>query len=99
LKSGSKKERTAGASPELERWQVAMLEAVARSPLARAATFGGATALAAVYLHHRRSEDIDLFLPRDATRAEIAIVTPARATATTSAAWTMKFHGSNTSIP
>jgi hypothetical protein len=33
--------------------------------------------LAAVYLHHRRSEDIDLFLPRDATRAEIAIVTAA----------------------
>jgi predicted nucleotidyltransferase component of viral defense system len=54
-----------------------MLDAIARSPLARVATFGGATALAAVYLHHRRSEDLDLFLPRDATRVEIAVVTAA----------------------
>lgn len=32
---------------------------MARSPLASSSTFGGATALAAVYLHHRRSEDLD----------------------------------------
>jgi hypothetical protein len=77
LRSGSKKDPTTSASPDLERWQSALLDAVARSPLARTATFGGATALAAVYLHHRSSEDLDFFLPRDATRAEVGVVTTA----------------------
>jgi predicted nucleotidyltransferase component of viral defense system len=34
---------------------------VAKSALAQRVTFGGATALSAVYLHHRRSHDLDFF--------------------------------------
>ena len=41
------------------------------APLAREATFGGGTALSAVYLHHRFSEDLDFFLPREATPVEM----------------------------
>jgi hypothetical protein len=77
LKFGSKRDPTASASPELKGWQQALLTAVARSPLARSATFGGATALAAIYLHHRRSEDLDFFLMRDATPGEVEVVTAA----------------------
>lgn len=77
MKSGSKSGPTDDASPELERWQAAILAAIARSATARSATFGGATALAAVYLHHRQSEDIDLFSPASATEADIRVVTAA----------------------
>ena len=41
------------------------------APLARQATFGGGTALSAVYLHHRFSEDLDFFLPREASPVEV----------------------------
>jgi hypothetical protein len=37
------------------------------SPLARDATFGGATALSVVHLHHRTSEDVDFFFSEPAT--------------------------------
>ncbi len=77
MKSGSKNAPTDGALPEIEQWQAAILAAVARSATARTATFGGATALAAVYLHHRLSEDIDLFSPTQATEADIRVVTAA----------------------
>jgi predicted nucleotidyltransferase component of viral defense system len=44
---------------------------VSGAPLARQATFGGGTALSAVYLHHRFSEDLDFFLPREASPVEV----------------------------
>jgi predicted nucleotidyltransferase component of viral defense system len=71
LKSGSKKEATTPALPELTSWQLRVLDAVARSSLANDATFGGATALAAVYLHHRRSADLDFFLLREVEPTDV----------------------------
>jgi predicted nucleotidyltransferase component of viral defense system len=44
---------------------------VSGAPLAREATFGGGTALSAVYLHHRFSEDLDFFLPRETSPVEV----------------------------
>lgn len=55
---------------ELAPWQIAAVDAVARTPLARELRFGGATALSAVHLHHRRSVDLDFFLPRQVTQAD-----------------------------
>jgi hypothetical protein len=54
------------------------LAALAKTSLAKDAVFGGATALSVLYLHHRRSDDIDLFLermpgPGDETAAARAI--------------------------
>jgi predicted nucleotidyltransferase component of viral defense system len=60
LASGSRK-RPAPALPELAGWQSAALAAFARSRLATDLTFGGGSALSAVYLHHRFSEDLDFF--------------------------------------
>ena len=71
MKKGAK----ATAPPELTSWQVRVLDAVARSPLANDATFGGATALAAVYLHHRRSADLDFFLLREVHPADVQSLT------------------------
>lgn len=45
----------------LEPRQIAFLDAVARSDLATHFYLGGGTALAAFYLRHRRSEDLDFF--------------------------------------
>lgn len=45
----------------LEPRQVAFLEAIKASPLAARFYLSGGTALAAFYLHHRRSEDLDFF--------------------------------------
>ena len=44
---------------------------MAKSPLASLVTFGGGTALAAVFLHHRISEDLDFFSLRELEQAEI----------------------------
>lgn len=41
--------------------KLALLE-VFRSPIRNLATWGGGTALSEIYLHHRRSEDIDIIL-------------------------------------
>ena len=47
---------------------------IAASPLAREAVFGGGAALAALDLHHRRSEDLDFFLSRELEMSEVARV-------------------------
>ncbi len=72
LKSGSKRgpTRPSDAPRELRPWQNQVLDALASTALASQATFGGATALAVVYLHHRRSDDLDFFLLREATTAD-----------------------------
>lgn len=70
MASGSKRNH-AGTPPELTAWQSAVLEAVGKSPLAAEITFGGGAALAAVYLHHRRSEDLDFFCAREVEQHEI----------------------------
>ncbi|TSC94943.1 MAG: Uncharacterized protein Athens101428_68 [Candidatus Berkelbacteria bacterium Athens1014_28] len=41
--------------------KLALLE-VFRSPIKKIATWGGGTALSEIYLHHRKSEDIDIIL-------------------------------------
>jgi predicted nucleotidyltransferase component of viral defense system len=41
--------------------QAATLAQIAKSPLANSFYFTGGTALSAVYLHHRRSDDLDFF--------------------------------------
>lgn len=63
--------------PELASWQLAVLDAVARLPLAKELRFGGGSALAAVYLHHRRSEDLDFFAMREVDLAELRPLTRA----------------------
>ena len=68
MASGSKKSRAGTppeTPPELRPWQVLVLDAVAASPLGAELTFGGGTALAAVHLHHRVSEDLDFFAMRE----------------------------------
>jgi predicted nucleotidyltransferase component of viral defense system len=65
--------------PELVAWQVEVLAVVARSRLAAEVVFGGGAALAAVYLHHRRSEDLDFFLDRELEPADLRPVTRALA--------------------
>ena len=77
MRSGSKREAQPAAPPELVPWQADVLRAVARSKLAREVTFGGATALAAVFFHHRRSEDIELFLRREAEPSDLRPVAAA----------------------
>lgn len=62
------------ASPELKAWQNRLLDAIAISPVAGRCTFGGATALSAVYLHHRTSEDLDFFFPTEVSTSDVAIV-------------------------
>jgi predicted nucleotidyltransferase component of viral defense system len=57
--------------PELSAWQLQALDAVARSKLASEVVFGGGAALAARHLHHRRSEDLDFFLPREIEDGEL----------------------------
>ncbi len=69
MSSGSKS--TAAPPPELADWQVRALEEVVATPLAQCAVFGGGASLAAVHLHHRRSEDLDLFLPHEPTPADM----------------------------
>jgi predicted nucleotidyltransferase component of viral defense system len=68
LKSGSKQRP---AAPELQDWQTDILARVARSRLAGEVVFGGGAALAAVYLHHRTSEDLDFFLMREIEPVEL----------------------------
>lgn len=63
--------RTEPAPPELSAWQLQALDAVARSKLASEVVFGGGAALAARHLHHRRSEDLDFFLPREIEDGEL----------------------------
>lgn len=43
---------------------------MARDQLASVVTFGGGTALAAAYLHHRLSEDLDFFSEREVEQQE-----------------------------
>jgi predicted nucleotidyltransferase component of viral defense system len=74
LRSGSKKGPTRRRPPELAAWQRHVIDVVAASPLAEVATFGGATALSAVYLHHRRSLDLDFFFVDTVDPAELAII-------------------------
>ena len=64
MRSGSKRSATSSAPPELHPWQRRVLAALAKTSLAKDAVFGGATALSVLYLHHRRSDDIDLFFER-----------------------------------
>lgn len=52
-------------------WQAKVLALVAGSPLSREASFGGATALSVLHLHHRLSEDLDFFLTREVEAAEL----------------------------
>jgi predicted nucleotidyltransferase component of viral defense system len=83
LKSGSKK--SPARPPELAAWQDRALERVAASWIATEAVFGGGAALAALYLHHRVSEDLDFFLSRELEPGEAARLakTLAVSTATT----------------
>lgn len=46
----------------LTKEQKLALEEVFKSPVADFATWGGGTALSEIYLHHRKSEDIDIIL-------------------------------------
>ncbi len=46
----------------LTKEQKLTLKEVFKSPIANFATWGGGTALSEVYLHHRKSEDIDIIL-------------------------------------
>ena len=64
--------------PELSAWQLHALDAVAASKLASEAVFGGGAALAARHLHHRRSEDLDFFLPRELEDGELRPLRPDR---------------------
>ena len=75
MSSGSK--RRPGAPPELLGWQVDLLATVARSRLGASLVFGGGAALAAVYLHHRLSEDLDFFLEREVEPADLRPITRA----------------------
>lgn len=61
--------------PELATWQLNALDAVAQSKLAHEVVFGGGAALAARHLHHRRSEDLDFFLPRELEDGELRPLT------------------------
>ena len=70
MKSGSKKQ-TPKRPPELLAWQAAVIAEVAKTPLAGVVTFGGRTALAVAYLHHRLSEDIDFFCLREVEQHEL----------------------------
>lgn len=54
----------------LTAWQAKAVDVVAGMALAREIRFGGATALSAVHLQHRRSVDLDFFLPREVTEAD-----------------------------
>ena len=67
-KAGGKKPR------ELTGWQVAAVDIVARSALGTAVTFGGGTALAVAYLHHRPSEDLDFFAMHEVDQRDVAPV-------------------------
>jgi predicted nucleotidyltransferase component of viral defense system len=69
LSSGSGK--PPASPPELADWQFEALDAVKRSPLARELVFGGGAALAAAYLHHRLSADLDFFSMREIEPAEL----------------------------
>lgn len=76
MRSGSKKrpgasKPKADTPPELADWQIAAVDAVARSSLAREVVFGGGAALSVLHLHHRRSEDLDFFLTRELEPAEL----------------------------
>jgi predicted nucleotidyltransferase component of viral defense system len=72
LRSGSKK--SARRPPELASWQEHALRRIAVSALGREAVFGGGAALAALDLHHRKSEDLDFFLSRELEAGEVARV-------------------------
>jgi predicted nucleotidyltransferase component of viral defense system len=67
--------RTEAALPELAAWQLQVIDAVARSKLASEVVFGGGAALAVRHLHHRRSEDLDFFLPRELEEGELRSLT------------------------
>ncbi len=56
-------------------WQLQVLDAVARSKLSSEVVFGGGAALAVRHLHHRRSEDLDFFLPRELEAGELRPLT------------------------
>lgn len=60
-----------------------MLRIVAESDLSKELVFGGGTALAAVHLHHRTSEDVDFFLMRPIDPGEAESVGRELATAST----------------
>jgi len=68
LSSGSKR---SAKPPELAAWQLTAIDRVAASRLASEVVLGGGSALAAVYLHHRTSEDLDFFLMRELETAEL----------------------------
>jgi predicted nucleotidyltransferase component of viral defense system len=60
-----------------------VLDRVAATPLAREVVFGGGAALAALHLHHRRSEDVDFFATRMIETAELQPLVRALKTAAT----------------
>ena len=59
-------------APELADWQARVLEDIRSVALARELVFGGGSALSALYLHHRASEDLDFFLRRALQPADLA---------------------------
>jgi predicted nucleotidyltransferase component of viral defense system len=81
LKSGSKK--SVGRRPELAAWQHRALERIAALPIARELVFRGGAALAALYLHHRTSEDLDFFMTRMLEPGEVATIAASLAVAST----------------
>ncbi len=72
MRSGSKK--SAGRLPELASWQQKALRKVAETALGQEVVFGGGAALAALYLHHRTSEDLDFFLERELEPGELRTI-------------------------
>lgn len=81
MRSGSKKSRS--RLPELSAWQERALTKVAQSPLSGEVVFGGGAALAALYLHHRVSEDLDFFMMRELEPADITSVATSLASGST----------------
>lgn len=59
-----------------------MLDVVAGSTLRDEVVFGGGAALAAVHLHHRKSDDVDFFLGREVEARELQPIARALASAT-----------------
>lgn len=69
-KSRKRRKRASRAS-ELSTWQRRVLDIVKDSSIPEIAKFGGGAALSAVFLHHRRTADLDFFLDRPLQPADL----------------------------
>lgn len=58
----------------LTKTQQLVLNAIFSFPIARIATWGGGTALSELYLHHRRSDDIDIILSEMPIPTDLTII-------------------------